>query len=138
MMLKKKKMMKKNNLNLIDVNETIKVDLANKILGRISTQIADLLRGKNKVTYVPNKVIGAKIIAYNASKIVFSGRKTEQKIYYHHSGYIGSLKAILLKDLFLKNPSEVLKKSVFGMLPKNRLRKHWMKNLVIHNGEINE
>ncbi len=107
------------------------IDATNKILGRLATQIAILLRGKDKPDFVPNKDMGGFVTVKNFSKIKITGKKFEQKIYYHHTGYLGGLKKVSLKKLFEKNPDEVLKKAVFGMLPKNKLRAKQIKRLKI-------
>lgn len=81
--------------------------------------------------------MGDKVIITNAAKIKVTGAKLVNKIYYKHSGYIGHLKSQNLGEKMRKNPAEVLKKAIYGMLPKNKLRKIWMKNLFIYNGEKN-
>lgn len=113
-----------------------KIDASGKVLGRLSTEVADLLRGKNKVEFLPNILIGDKVIIYNASKIIVTGKKMEQKMYYRHSGYIGNLKSQSMKEIFAKDPSIILRKSIEGMLPKNKLQSKWMINLEIYNNEI--
>jgi len=105
------------------------IDASGKILGRLATEVAILLRGKQKPDFAPNKEIGDFVIVKNVDKIRFSGKKMEQKKYYHHSGYLGGLKEISLEKLFQKNPEKVFKKAVFGMLPKNRLRARQIKRL---------
>lgn len=105
------------------------VDATGKILGRLSTQIVELLRGKNKPNFVPYKDMGDFVILKNIDKIKLTGKKIEQKKYYHHSGYLGGLKETPLKKLLNKNPREVLKKAVYGMLPKNKLRSIQIKRL---------
>lgn len=107
------------------------IDAAGKVLGRLATEIAILLRGKNKPDFVLNKDMGDFVIVKNFDKIKFTGKKFEQKIYYHHTGYLGGLKETPLKKLFEKNPAEVLKKAVFGMLPKNKLRARQIKRLTV-------
>ena len=111
--------------------KTHTVDATNKILGRLATEIAVLLRGKHKPDFYPNKDMGDFVIVKNFDKIKFTGKKFEQKIYYHHTGYLGGLKKTPLKKLFEKNPAEVLKKAVFGMLPKNKLRARQIKRLTV-------
>jgi len=110
------------------------LDASGKILGRLSTEVATILRGKNKPTFVPYKPMGDKVIITNASKIKVTGAKLTGKIYYKHSGYMGHLKSQNLGEKLRKNPAEVLRKSIYGMLPKNKLRKIWMRNLTIYNG----
>lgn len=111
--------------------KTHTIDAAGKVLGRLATKIAILLRGKNKPDFVLNKDMGDFVIVKNFDKIKFTGKKFEQKIYYHHTGYLGGLKETPLKKLFEKNPAEVLKKAVFGMLPKNKLRARQIKRLTV-------
>ena len=105
------------------------IDATNKTLGRLASEIAVLLRGKNQTDFAHHKDMGDLVIVKNVDKLKFSGRKLEQKKYYHHSGYLGGLKEITLKKLFEKNPAEVLKKAVYGMLPKNKLRAKMIKRL---------
>jgi len=111
------------------------IDAADKVLGRLATEIAILLRGKNKPDFAPNKDIGGFVVVKNFNKIKITGKKLFQKIYYHHTGYLGGLKEISLKKLFEKNPTQVLKKAVFGMLPKNKLRAKQIKRLKIETNE---
>ncbi|MCK4781948.1 50S ribosomal protein L13 [Candidatus Parcubacteria bacterium] len=111
--------------------ETHTIDATDKILGRLATEVAVLLRGKHKPEFVPYKDIGDFVIIKNASQIKFTGKKMKQKIYYQHSGYLGSLKEISLEKLFEKDPAEVFKKAVWGMLPKNKLRPEQIKRLKI-------
>ena len=109
--------------------ETYTIDAKNKILGRLATEIAVLLRGKNKPDFVPYKDMGDFVVVKNTDNIKVTGKKLEQKIYYRHTGYLGGLKKTPLKKLFKKDPAEVLKKAVFGMLPKNKLRAKQIKRL---------
>ena len=105
------------------------IDATGKILGRLATEIAILLRGKNKPDFAPYKDIGDFVTVKNVEKLKFTGKKIEQKKYYHHSGYLGSLKETPMEKLFKENPPEVLKRAVFGMLPKNKLRAKMIKRL---------
>lgn len=105
------------------------IDATNKPLGRLAVEIAILLRGKHRPDFMPNKDGGDFVVVKNIEKIKFTGKKFEQKIYYHHSGFMGGLKEIPLKTLFKKDPIRVLRKSVFGMLPKNKLRAKQIKRL---------
>lgn len=105
------------------------IDATNKVLGRLASQIAVILRGKHKKNFDPAKDMGDFVIVKNVNKMKISGKKVEKKKYYRHSGYLGGLKEISLKKLFKENPAEVLKKAVYGMLPKNRLRKKIIKRL---------
>jgi len=112
--------------------KTHTTDADGKILGRFAVEIAILLRGKNKPDFAPNKDIGDFVIVKNIKKIKVTGKKFENKIYYHHTKYLGGLKEIPFKKLFKKDPGEVLKKAVFGMLPKNKLRAKQIKRLKIN------
>jgi len=105
------------------------IDASDKILGRLATQIAVLLRGKQKRDFVPYKDMGDFVTIKNVDKIKLTGKKAEQKIYYHHTGYLGGLEETPFKKLFKERPTEVLKKAVFGMLPKNKLRAKQIKRL---------
>lgn len=108
---------------------TYEIDAATYTLGRLSTETANLLRGKNKADFSYNRIADVKVVIINSDKINFTGRKLEQKKYIRHSGYLGNLKTESLKDLFNRNPNEVIRRAVYGMLPNNKLRKTWMKNL---------
>jgi len=108
------------------------IDASGKILGRLATDIAILLQGKNRPDYCPYLDTGDNVIIINTSKIKVSGRKSEQKKYYRHSGYIGSLKEITYEKLFAKDPNKILRKAVYGMLPKNKLRAKMLKRLKLY------
>lgn len=105
------------------------IDATGKVLGRLAAEIVALLRGKNKASFIPYKDIGDFAVIKNINKIIISGRKIDQKKYYRHSGYPGGLKEISMKKVFEKNPSEVLRRAVLGMLPKNKLRAEQIKRL---------
>lgn len=107
----------------------MKIDATNKFLGRLASEIAVILQGKNKASFRPERVTDEIVEVKNIDKIKISGKKSKQKIYYRYSGYPGGIKKISFEDLFKKNPPEVLKKAVYGMLPKNKLRKPRMKKL---------
>jgi len=107
------------------------IDATGKVLGRLATEIVFLLSGKNKPTFLPYKDDGDFVVIKNVGKLKFTGKKFEQKKYYHHTGYLGGLKEIPLKKIFEKNPAEILKKAVFGMLSKNKLRAKMIKRLKI-------
>mgnify|MGYP001568585469 CR=1 FL=1 len=111
--------------------KTYIIDATNRILGRLAVQAAGLLRGKGKPDYVPYKDMGDVVIIKNARNIKVSGKKADQKKYYHHSLYLGGLKEIPLKKLFEKDPAKVLRKAVWGMMPKNTLRDEQIKRLRI-------
>ena len=109
--------------------ETHAIDAEGKVLGRLATQIATLLRGKQKPDFAPNKDIDDIVIIKNIDKIRVTGKKYTDKIYYRHTGYLGGLKETNYKKIFEKNPSEVLIRAVYGMLPKNKLRDKQIKRL---------
>lgn len=111
--------------------KTHTIDATGKVLGRLAVQIALLLRGKEKPTFLPYKDEGDFIIVKNMKNIKVTGKKLEQKKYYRHSGYPGGFKEISMRELLNKNPAEVLKKAVFGMLPKNKTREVIIKRLKI-------
>ncbi len=109
----------------------ITIDLKNQILGRAASQVAVLLRAKNRPAFRPNAVSGEKVTVLNIDQVRLSGKKTGQKTYKRYSGYPGGLKMVPFKDAFKKNPGFIFRKAVRGMLPKNKLRKEIMKNLII-------
>ena len=110
------------------------VDAKDQILGRLSTEIATRLRGKNKPDYTPHIDNGDFIVVINAEQIKTTGNKPADKKYYRHSGYPGGIKETSLQELLAKKPREVLYKSVRGMLPKNRLGRAQLKKLKIYVG----
>lgn len=112
-----------------------KIDAANKILGRLATEVAVLLRGKNEPSFDPSKFGGNKVTIFNTDKIRVTGRKLVQKLYRRHSGYHGGLKEEQLRDLLIRDSRIVLRKAVLGMLPKNKLRARFIKNLILLKGE---
>ena len=113
------------------------IDAEEKILGRLATEVALLLRGKGKVNFAPYIDGGDFVVVVNIDKIKVSGNKEEKKIYYHHTGYPGGIKEISYGKLFEKNPSAILRKAVWGMLPKNKLRTHMIKRLKSFKGKEN-
>ena len=110
------------------------VDAQNKTLGRLSTAIANRLRGKHKPIYTPHVDTGDYIVVVNASKIRVTGKKMTDKVYYKHTGYIGNLKSENLETMLEKYPERVLLKSVRGMLPKNKLGRAMIKKFRIFAG----
>lgn len=110
--------------------KVISVDAENKPLGRLAVEVAVLLRGKNKATYVPYKDVGDTVLVKNIDKVKFTGNKLENKNYFHYTGYLGNLKQKTLKEFLIKSgPKEVLRKAVMGMLQKNKLRSKQIKRL---------
>ena len=110
------------------------VDAKDAILGRLATKIATYLRGKNKPVFTPNVDTGDFIIVVNADKVRLTGRKLDDKVYYHHTGYIGGIKAQTAKNLLDKHPERIIEKAVWGMLPKNTLGRQMIKKLKVYKG----
>jgi large subunit ribosomal protein L13 len=110
------------------------IDAEGKPLGRLASEIAKILRGKNKPTFTPHVDTGDHVIVLNCEKVVLTGDKLNQKLYRHHSGYIGSMKEIPYKDMLNTRPEKVLRLAVQGMLPKNSLGRAMIKKLQIYKG----
>ncbi|MFO7727069.1 MAG: 50S ribosomal protein L13 [Desulfonatronovibrio sp.] len=110
------------------------IDAQDKILGRMATDIAIKLRGKNKPEFAPHMDMGDFVIVINADKIKVTGDKLNQKKYYHYTGFPGGIKDITLEKLMQKKPEEVIKHSVRGMLPKNKIGRELLKKLKIYTG----
>tara|TARA_B100001964_G_C13645304_1_gene342340 strand:+ start:36 stop:383 length:348 start_codon:yes stop_codon:yes gene_type:complete len=108
-----------------------KIDATGKIAGRLASEISLLLQGKNRVDYQSNTDCGDIVEVSNVSKMKFSGKKLDTKVYYRHTGYPGGIRETKLKDLMEKNPAEVLRKTLYNMLPKNKLRAKMLKRLSI-------
>jgi large subunit ribosomal protein L13 len=116
---------------MIIERKTKNIDATGRPLGRLASEIAMILRGKNKATFDPAKDEGDFVEVTNCSKIKFTGKKLEQKEYKWHTTHPGGLKTKKVKDVFSKNPGEVLRHAVFGMLPKNKLRDQMIKRLIV-------
>lgn len=110
------------------------VDAADQTLGRLASQVASVLRGKNKPTYTPSMDTGDYVIVVNADKIKVTGKKLDQKIYYRHSDYVGGMKETTLKELLAKKPEDVINFAVKGMLPKGPLGRQMIKKLHVYAG----
>jgi large subunit ribosomal protein L13 len=110
------------------------VDANGCVLGRLASFVAAHLRGKHKPIYTPCVDTGDHVVIINADKVTLTGRKWEQKQYYHHSGYIGGLKSITAKQLLQKRPEDLVIRAVRGMLPKNRLGRKILKKLKVYAG----
>lgn len=110
------------------------VDAAGMNLGRLSSEIAKVLRGKNKPIFTPHMDCGDYVIVVNAEKIVVTGKKLDQKIYYRHSEYVGGMKETTLKDMLAKHPERVIEHAVKGMLPKGPLGRAMYKKLFVYAG----
>lgn len=114
------------------------IDAANKPLGRVATEAAKLLRGKHKPTYTPNMDAGDHVIILNSKEIILTGKKLDQKIYRHHSGYIGGMKETTARVMMDKNPEKVMMLAIKGMLPKNSLGRQMIKKVRIYAGSEHE
>ena len=110
------------------------VNAEGKILGRLATELAKILRGKNKPSFTPHVDTGDFVIVVNAEKVVLTGKKMKDKIYYHHTGYPGGIKEINAEKLLAKKPTEILRIAVKGMLPKNSLGRQMLRKLKIYAG----
>src|ERR671922_255264 len=110
------------------------VDAEGQTLGRLATRIADVLRGKDKPRYTPHVDTGDFVVVINAEKIAVTGKKLDDKIYYRHSGYPGGLRQRTLREQLERRPTEVLRKAVKGMLPRNRLSRAQLTKLKIYAG----
>lgn len=110
------------------------VDAEGQTLGRLCSEIANVLRGKNKPIYTPHADCGDYVIVVNAEKIKVTGKKLDQKIYYHHSEYVGGMKETNLKTMLEKHPERVIEHAVKGMLPKGPLGRSMYKKLFVYAG----
>jgi len=110
------------------------VDADGKVLGRLATQVAVLLRGKHKPQFAAFVDTGDFVVIINAEKITVTGKKVEEKVYYSHSQYPGGLKIKTLKGILEKEPEEAIRKAVWGMIPKNKLGRHVFKKLKVYRG----
>jgi large subunit ribosomal protein L13 len=110
------------------------VDATGKTLGRLATQIAEVLRGKHKPEYTPHIDVGDFVVVVNAEKIAVTGNKREQKRYYRHSGYPGGLRSRTLGDMLERRPEEVIRLAVKGMLPRTRLGRAQLRKLKVYAG----
>jgi large subunit ribosomal protein L13 len=111
------------------------VDAEDRVLGRLASKIASILRGKTKPIFTPYLDTGDFVVVINAKKIKLTGRKLDDKIYYHYSGYPGGMKSITAKDLLQKKAEEVIRKAVWGMLPKNSLGRQMLTKLKVYPGK---
>ena len=113
------------------------VDAEGAVLGRLASAIAARLRGKHNPLFTPHTDTGDWVVVINAEKVVLTGKKWDKKIYYRHSGYIGSLKSITARKLLEKRPEDLIRFAVKGMLPKNRLGRKLYKKLKVYSGDEN-
>ena len=121
---------KKNEIS----NEWVLVDATDKYIGRLATQIASILLGKNKPNFTPGVEIGDYVIVINAENIKASGNKMEDKFYYHHTGYPSGIKSISLRQQLAKHPERVIRSAVWGMLPHNKYGRSLIKKMKVYAG----
>lgn len=114
------------------------VDAEGMVLGRLASQVANILRGKHKPIYTPHVDTGDHVIVVNADKIVLTGKKLDQKVYYHHSGYVGGLKETKYRKLMADKPEFALRHAVVGMLPKNSLGRKMATKMHVYSGAEHE
>jgi large subunit ribosomal protein L13 len=130
----------KNKMKTVFVNPALiarkwfVIDAEGKILGRVAARAASIVRGKEKAQYAPHQEVGDFVVVVNAGKIAVSGRKAQQKHYYHHSGYVGGLKAVTFEKLIVKHPASPLENAIKGMLPKGPLGRKLLKNVKVYAG----
>ncbi len=110
------------------------IDAEGQVLGRLATEIASILRGKNKAEYTPHMDMGDFVVVVNADKVVLTGKKQEQKVYRRHTGYPGGLREVSYGRMMEKHPERVLEKAVRGMLPKNSLGRAMFRKLKVYAG----
>lgn len=110
------------------------VDAEGQTLGRLASEVAKVLRGKNKPIYTPHEDCGDYVIVVNADKIKVTGKKLEQKVYYHHSDYVGGLRSATLREMLEKHPDRVIEIAVKGMLPKGPIGRQMYKKLFVYAG----
>lgn len=122
--------------NVIKNNNWVLIDVKDQILGRVASKIIGILTGKSDINYNYNYISGNQVIILNAKYIKVSGNKFNNKVYYKHSGYPGGLKIMNFKTLLFKNPSFILINAIKGMLPKNKLRKIFLRRLRIYSDSI--
>ncbi|HEV3477424.1 MAG TPA: 50S ribosomal protein L13 [Rubrobacteraceae bacterium] len=110
------------------------IDAEGKTLGRLAAEIARILRGKNKPQYTPHVDVGDFVVVVNAEKVIITGKKAEQKVYRRHSGYPGGMKETSYARMLERRPEEIVRKAVYGMMPKTRLARQQLRKLKIYAG----
>lgn len=110
-------------------SKTVTIDATGKVLGRMATEIAHILQEKDRADFVPYKDEGTSVAVENVDKMVVTGKKMDDKVYWRYSGYPGGIRSRTMRELWEKDPTEVLRKAVYGMLPKNKLRKDRLRRL---------
>jgi large subunit ribosomal protein L13 len=110
------------------------IDAEGKVLGRVAAKVASILRGKTKVTFAPHQEVGDYVVVINADKILVTGRKATNKMYYHHTGYVGGMKSTNFESLIARHPADPLELAIKGMLPKGPLGRKLFKNVKVYAG----
>ncbi len=116
-------------------NDWVLIDASGQTVGRLATRIATVLRGKHKPTYTPDRACGDFVVVVNADKVVFTGRKLDQKVYTRYSGYQGGLKTTTARAMLDRHPDRVIRHAVWGMLPKTRLGRRLIRRLKVYAGD---
>ena len=123
---------------MVFVKKELRINAENKSLGRVATEAARLLRGKHKPTFTPNQDTGDYVIVINCKDAVLTGNKLNQKMYRHHSGYIGGMKEVSAKDMMANNPEKAMMLAIKGMLPHTKLGAAQLKKLRVYAGSEHE
>jgi len=110
------------------------IDAEGKVLGRVAAKVASILRGKTKATFAPHQEVGDYVVVINADKIRVTGKKSTQKMYYHHTGYVGGMKSTNFQKLIARHPADPLELAIKGMLPKGPLGRKLFKNVKVYAG----
>jgi|UniRef100_A0A7C3IQ76 large subunit ribosomal protein L13 len=110
------------------------IDAEGKVLGRVAAKVASILRGKTKATFAPHQEVGDYVVVINADKILVTGRKATNKMYYHHTGYVGGMKSTNFESLIARHPADPLELAIKGMLPKGPLGRKLFKNVKVYAG----
>ncbi|MDR0555101.1 MAG: 50S ribosomal protein L13 [Treponema sp.] len=110
------------------------IDAEGKVLGRVAAKAASIVRGKEKPVYAPHQEVGDYVVVINADKIMVSGQKSKQKMYHHHTGYVGGLKSVTFEKLIARHPAAPLELAIKGMLPKGPLGRKLWKNVKVYGG----
>jgi large subunit ribosomal protein L13 len=110
------------------------INAEGKALGRIAAKVASIVRGKEKVIFTPHQEVGDYVVVVNAEKALITGRKAQQKLYYHHTGYVGGLKSQTYEKLLVRHPSSPMELAIKGMLPKGPLGRKLLKNVKVYAG----
>ena len=114
------------------------IDASQKPLGRVAAEAAKLLRGKHKPTFTPNQDTGDHVIILNCKDVILTGKKLDQKVYRHHSGYIGGMKETTAREMLAKSPEKMMMLAIKGMLPKNSLGRQMLKKVRVYAGNEHE